>query len=306
MVGLQVERSLNPHEYHYRAPFFAKEISHDSIQIRGTTQSIMDQEIAYAKNAGIDYWAFCWYPPHSGMDTARQLYLASEHRNDVSWCVILGTNPFNYSTDGKWLVEQFKHSAYQKVAGGRPLVYIFGNTKSVNRKQLDSLRELSAQQGLPNPFVAVMEFSAPVASQMADTLGADALTSYISWTGKNGEPYYPVIPKADESGWESYSMTGKQIIPWVTAGHNTKPRIDHPVSWYTVPKGDWVADGTPEQIGNNLQNALTFIGRHPQQTKANAMIMYAWNENDEGGWIVPTLGNNTAILDKLKTVLSTR
>ncbi len=306
MVGLQVERSLNPREYHYRAPFYAKEISRDSIQIRGTTQSIMDREIAYAKNAGIDYWAFCWYPPHSGMDTARQLYLASEHRNDVRWSVILGTNPFNYATDGKWLVEEFKQSYYQKVAGGRPLIYIFGNTKSVNRKQLDSLRTFSAQAGLPDPYIAVMEFSAPVAQQMADTLGADALTSYISWTGKNGEPYYPVIPKADEAGWESYSKTGRPIIPWVTAGHNTKPRIDHQVSWYTVPKGDWVSDGTPDQIGDNLHNALEFVGTHPAQTPANAIIMYAWNENDEGGWILPTLGNNTAILDKVKTVLSSR
>jgi hypothetical protein len=306
LVGLQVERSLNPNQYHYRAPFFAKEISHDSIQARGTTQEIMDQEIAYAKNAGIDYWAFCWYPPHSGLDTARQLYLASEHRNDVKWSVILGTGSFNYATDGKWLVEKFKESNYQKVTGGRPLVYIFGNTKSVSRKQLDSLRTMSAAQGLPNPFVALMEFNATTASAMADTVGADALTSYISWTGKNGEPYDPVIPKADESGWESYSKTGKQIIPWVTTGHNTKPRIDHPVSWFKVPDGEWVADGTPEQIGKNLNNAINWIRLHPGQTEANALIMYAWNEHDEGGWLCPTLGNNTSRLESVKKVLANR
>jgi hypothetical protein len=305
-VGLQVERSLNPNKFHYRAPFYAKEISHDSIQIRGTTQAIMDQEIAYAKYAGIDYWAFCWYPPHSGLDTARQLYLASEHRNDVKWSVILGTNPFNYTRDGQWLVQRFKETNYQKVAGGRPLVYIFGNTKSVTRKQLDSLRMMAAEQGLPNPFVAVMEFNAPTASTMADSLGADALSSYISWTGKNGEPYEPVIPKADRDGWESYSKTGKQIIPWVTAGHNTEPRIIHPVSWYKVPDGDWVSDGTPAQIGQNLNNSLNWVRQHPGQTEANAIIIYAWNEHDEGGWICPTLGNNTTILEGVKTVLANR
>jgi hypothetical protein len=220
--------------------------------------------------------------------------------------VILGTGTFNYATDGRWLVEKFKESNYQKVAGGSPLVYIFGNTKSVSRKQLDSLRTMSAEQGLPNPFVALMEFNATAASAMADTVGADALTSYISWTGKNGEPYDPVIPKADESGWESYSKTGRQIIPWVTTGHNTKPRIDHPVSWFKVPEGEWVADGTPEQIGKNLNNALNWILNHPGQTEANALIMYAWNEHDEGGWICPTLGNNTSRLESVKTVLANR
>ena len=305
-VGLQVERSLNPNRFHYRAPFFAKEISHDSIQIRGTTQTIMDQEIAYAKHGGIDYWAFCWYPPHSGMDTARQLYLSSEHRQDVKWSIILGTNPFNYSTDGKWLVERMKESNYQKVRGGRPLIYIFGSTKSVTKKQLDSLRDKCAQQGLPNPFVALMEFNAPSAVAMTDSLGADALSSYISWTGHKGEPYYPLIPKADQDGWESYLKTGKQLIPWVTAGHNTEPRILHPVSWFKVPASDWVADGTPEQIKNNLENALNWVGRHPAQTEANAIIIYAWNEHDEGGWICPTFGNNTSILDSIKKVLMNR
>ncbi len=302
-VGLQVERSLSPHQYHYRAPFFSREISYDSIQCRGTTQAIMDQEIGYAKSAGINYWAFCWYPPHSGLDTARQLYLASEHHNDVSWSVILGTGHFDYNRDGSWMVQQFKEANYQKVAGGRPLVYIFGNTKSVTRKQLDTLRTLSAAAGLPNPYVALMEFKADVASAMADSLGADALTSYVSWTGQNGEPYYPVIPKADQAGWESYSATGRKVIPWVTAGHNTKPRIDHQMTWYTVKKGDWVSDGTPEQIGQNLQNALNWTKQHPDAAEANAIIMYAWNEHDEGGWICPTLGNNTAILDGVKKIL---
>jgi hypothetical protein len=305
-VGLQVERSLNPHQYHYRAPFFSREIGTDSIQIRGTTQAIMDQEIGYAKNAGIDYWAFCWYPPHSGLDTARQLYLASEHRNDVKWCVIMGTSEFNDYNDGKWLIDRFKEFNYQKVAGGRPLVYIFGNTRSVTRSQLDSLRAWSVTGGLPSPYFAIMEFDANTASAMADSLGADALSSYISWKGRNGEPYDSVIPQSDLNGWESYSKTGRQVIPWVTSGHNTKPRIDHPVTWTKVPADEWVADGTPEQIANNIQNALGWIKDHPGSTQANAFIIYAWNENDEGGWICPTLGNNTSRLDAVKHALEKR
>ena len=304
-AGLQVERSLSPHQYHYRAPFYSKEISYDSIQCRGTTQAIMDQEITYAKSAGIDYWAFCWYPSHSGLDTARQLYLASEHHNDVKWSVILGTNPFDFTKDARWLVDRFKENNYQKVAGGRPLVYIFGNTKMVTGLQLDSLRSLSSKAGIPTPYIVIMEFNAATASAMADSLYADALSSYVSWTGKNGEPYYPVIPHADQAGWESYAATGKKVIPWVTAGHNTKPRIDHQMSWYTVGKDDWVSDGTPAQIGQNLQNALNWTTKHPKEAEANAIIMYAWNEFDEGGWICPTFGNNTSILDGVKEVLRT-
>jgi len=36
---------------------------------------------------------------------------------------------------------------------------------------------------------------------------------------------------------------------------------------------------------------------------SRAVIIYAWDENDEGGWLVPTLGEGTARLDALAKVL---
>jgi len=300
-VGLQVERSLSPKQYHYRAPFYSKEISDNSIQCRGTTQEIMDKEIAYAKYAGLDYWAFCWYPSNSGMDTSRKLYLASTHKNDIKWCVILGTNPFNYNSDAEWLVQRFRENNYQKVLNGRPLVYVFqGTTRPV---ELAKLRNLSKAAGIPEPYIAVMAFSAKSAAAMADSLKADALSSYISWTGKNGEPYYPVIPRADSTGWENHKKTGRKVIPWVTLGHNTRPRIDNPVSWTKVAPDQWVSDGTPQELAANLSNALHWLDKNKSTVEANAILIYAWNEFDEGGWLCPTFGNNTSILDAIEKVL---
>ena len=37
---------------------------------------------------------------------------------------------------------------------------------------------------------------------------------------------------------------------------------------------------------------------------ANAIIIYAWNENDEGGWLIPTLSEGTARLDAIARVLN--
>jgi hypothetical protein len=299
-VGLQVERALSPHQYHYRAPFFSKEISYDSIQCRGNTQAIMDKEIAYAKDAGIDYWAFCWYPFHSGLDTARTLYLASKHANDIKWCVILGTNPFRNESDAPWLVKRFKEDNYQKVAGGRPLIYIF---QKLELKTLDRIRELCKAERIPAPYVTVMDFDPNTAKATAESLKADALSSYKSAVGKNGEPYYPVIPKGDSINWERYKTMGMKIIPWVTAGRNTKPRIERPSSWAKVPADQWVSDGTPEQIADVLRNSLTWVDRNRTVCEANAVIIYAWNEFDEGGWICPTFGNNTARLEAIKKIL---
>jgi hypothetical protein len=165
------------------------------------------------------------------------------------------------------------------------------------------LRNLCKAEGIPDPYIAVMGFSAKTAAAMADSLHADAMSAYISWTGKNGEPYSPVIPRADSIGWENYKATGRKVIPWVTTGHNTKPRIDNPVSWTKVPADEWVSDGTPQQIAANLNNALQWISINKSTTEANAVLMYAWNEFDEGGWLCPTLGNNTIRLDAIEKLL---
>ncbi|TSA31575.1 MAG: hypothetical protein D4R65_10910, partial [Verrucomicrobiaceae bacterium] len=56
--GIQaaVEKSLGPNHWHYRLPFFAKITGRDSVVFNGNTQAVMDQEINYAADAGINFW----------------------------------------------------------------------------------------------------------------------------------------------------------------------------------------------------------------------------------------------------------
>ena len=308
-AGLEVEHTLGPHQYHQRAPFFSKEIGPDSIQCRGTTQAIMDQEIAYARYAGLDYWAFCWYPPKSGLDTARNLYLASAHQKDIRWCVILGTNPFNYNTDAAWLIRKFKDDNYQKVLNGRPLVYVFPATATTGA-ELNQLRALSKAAGVPDPYIVAMGFTEKSAGDIADSLHADAISSYASVSRYDtGEPYKgasysPTVPKSDQAGWMKYAASGKKVVPWMTAGWSPKPRIERSTLWnayYTTES--WAGDGTPEQVAESLQNALDWTKNNARAAEANAILIYAWNEFDEGGWLCPTLGDHTSRIHAVRTIL---
>lgn len=307
-AGLEVEYTMGPPKYHYRAPFYSKKIAGDSIQCRATSQEIIDREIAYAKQAGLDYWAFCWYPPHTGLDTARQLYLASRHKNDINWCVILGTNPFDYAVDGKWLTERFREQNYQKVQGGRPLVYVFPS--GTTGQDIEKLTALATGASLPAPYVVAMAFDGNSADSIAKTIGADAISCYASTynyaTGEqyDGEPYYPNVEKSDEAGWTKYQATGNKIVPWVTAGWSPRPRIERSVSWGAFYKENgWAADGSPEEVARNLENAINWSKSHPDVTEANTILIYAWNEFDEGGWLCPTEGDGTKRVDALKNIL---
>jgi len=294
-VGHQVEATLGPNKYHFRLPFFAVETGTDSVQARELTQSVMDQQIAYAKNAGIDYWAFVYYPDNSGMDTARNLYFSSTHKNDINYNFILGAGVLPTS-NFDWLVTKFQESNYQKVLSGRPLLYIFGGTGGYTSSDITTLRNKTTTAGLPNPYIVVMGSASD-----ANSIGADALSAYNTWMGGGGP--YSGLMAADQNGWNSAKNTGKKVIPWVTTGLDARPRYDNPVTWMTVGPNDWVQTATPSEIATNLQNALNWIDANSSTAEANTVLIYAWNEFDEGGWICPTLYNGTDRLDAIRNVL---
>ena len=65
----------------------------------------------------------------------------------------------------------------------------------------------------------------------------------------------------------------------------------------------------PAEIAAHLRDAMKFMREHTDICEANALIVYAWNEYDEGGWLAPTRsahGPNTSRLDAVRTVLSKR
>lgn len=60
-VTAQVEKTLSPKRYQHRLPWFAEVIDDQTARIDGSPQSVMDREIEFAANAGLDYWAFLIY-----------------------------------------------------------------------------------------------------------------------------------------------------------------------------------------------------------------------------------------------------
>ena len=124
-----MELSLNPKQYRHRAPFFVRVDTNDVLRIDGYTQEIVDQEIAFAKAGGIDYWAFLLYDENSTMSQGLSLYRRSAKRREVNFCAIASDGTFG--APSKWpagigrIVSLTKEPGYQTVCGGRPLLYLF-------------------------------------------------------------------------------------------------------------------------------------------------------------------------------------
>lgn len=320
MPGRAVQRSLGPEKYHWRLPFFAVVRGDDDITIDGTDQQVMDREIAYAADAGIDYWAFVTYREDDPMSLGLKRYLSSDARSRIRFCLL---------TEGpRWADPAFvarvarlmREPGYQMVFRNRPLLYLgfIGQGKQVRhwenaqafRRTLDAFRAAVQADGLGNPYLVILDFLPEWGAMWADELGGDAISSYVV-NAKSEKPVpYACQARADEAFWEACRATGKPVVPIVTSGWDRRPRVERPVPWERdqqpgVGLERYVEAPTPQEIADHLKVALDWIARHPDAAPARASLIYAWNENDEGGWLVPTLRDGPARLHAIGAMLRT-
>lgn len=299
------EKNLADKKWHGRLPFYAKVISDTEVQVHGDTQEAVDQEIVYARAGGLDYWAFLYYPAtirndgfnHDHMNRARRLYLSSRFKQDLNFCLIV--SPGHPDKDiNEWL-QIIQEPTYQKVAGGRPLIYfmmwgeevtvekVYGDAASA-RRAMDDLRRRIMATGQMNPYFVVLAMTPQAGAAACDAMGLDAISAYTSFGG----PDYAGLCAAHRQRWDAMKATGKKVVPNLTAGWGG-PRDG---------LGD-TQQPNPGELSAHLRSAFAWIDANPDAAEAKTMLFYAWNEVDEGGWLVPDLGSGSAKLDTIRGVV---
>jgi hypothetical protein len=303
-VGIQIEKSLGPNQFHYRVPFFGVEVNSDSVTIDGTTQSIMDQEIDYAVHAGLDYWAFLWYSPASGLDQARNLYKSSSKKHLINYCLIIEQARFQNEVFIDEVVQEFGNSTYMKVMNNRPLLYFLGYS-GISVSDIDTLRARSIRSGYGDPYIVMMRVDNNL-NTLVD-LHMDAFSMYaVTWLS-GGIPYSQLV--TTEIGQWDYigKSSNKKFVPHVTTGWDKRTRYLNNVNWETAPSpNDWVQMPTPSELADHILNGVNWVKDNPVQAEANTVLVYAWNEHDEGGWLCPTLDQygGTERIDTLRAKLN--
>ncbi len=63
---------------------------------------------------------------------------------------------------------------------------------------------------------------------------------------------------------------------------------------------------TAGELSQHLRHALEWVQTHAEAALAKAVLIYAWNENDEGGWLVPTLEEGDWRVQAVRKVLRNR
>jgi hypothetical protein len=308
-VNQQVARSLSPQRWQFRAPWFASPSSPSANVINGNQQATMDAEIGYAASAGLKYWAYVWYgqgSPSRPMMNAWNLHQASAARNNMNWCMLLTLSrigpPSALSASIPNYVSYFQRPNYQRMLGNCPLLYVFIDNLSFLttrwndswenvRTAFNALRSATTAVGLGTPYIVIMNGRPVKAAGYAAQTGADAISNYISGSPGVATPW-PTYEVSIESYWAAMGATGTPIVPIAMTGWDPRPRAQTPPSFIGVhkPREDvYVVAPTADQLSAHLQAAVSYVVSHPTQCPSKAILIYSWDECDEGGnAIIPT------------------
>ena len=288
-----VEHTLAPKKYHFRLPWFAEVNGDDSVRIDGSRPGVMEQEIDFAARAGLDYWAFVLYPESSSMSRGLELYRRSAQRKHINFCMILhatlGVPAAQWPHERDRMLKLLREPGYQTVLDGRPLIYAFqmgGEASTVRFAEL--LRHARAAR--VNPYCVYMGWE-PVADFRRESAhGFDAVSAYAC--GSADDTFAQLCQRVETRYWRRAAAARIPFVPFVSTGWDKRPRQDHPVPWeknqpYHTQK-KFPSTATPEEIASHLNAALRVAREDRQLCAADTLIIYAWNEHDEGGWLAPT------------------
>ncbi len=306
-VVKELEVSLGQPKYHYRLPWFAQVLSEGKVAINGDSQAIMRQEIAYASQAGLSYWAFVDYLDESaGMSIGLNRYLAAEDKKHIRYCLVEEGARLDKSGAKAWskMVEHFRHPDYQTVLDGRPLLFLFAKTTKLGKAEWDDLKRQSISAGLKAPYLVLMGWEA---EKDRAALGFDAISEYAcSAKGYTTDPetYERLTTHSvSEKLWGKWKRERSPCITFASAGWDTRPRQERPPSWCpwvkatpdSTPPAQQkplidATTATPDELAAHVRATIEWTKAHRDLNPANAILIYAWNEHDEGGWLQPTRG----------------
>jgi len=320
---------LRPAEWHHRAPFFCRRTADvDWINHPGNAgplwfnypfdqqrlQNAMNQEIAFAAGAGIDYFIFNGptrtlfsngWELHNNLDA----YLASPLRSQVNFVFALfGADAIDYGrTKVNRMLDEIigymRMPEWQTVKDGRPLVPVLFPMKF--KRMLESqadpaermtlagfvghIRQRVQAAGLPNPYVVGEEINHcfNVADQLT-AAGFDAMADYQGGYGGGTRPRDegPTYAQATQGLLNTYDIRflgAMKFIPPMPNQLYQWPRAEgDETHHYCLP--------LPGDVAERIRLVFDYVVAHPEDCDAQTVFMYSWNEHSEGGGLCPTMG----------------
>lgn len=256
-----------------------------SVRFDGDRPGIMEQEVAMARDAGIDFWAFNWYPDEATQSYARRQYMQLPDKKGMKAAYIT-----ELVAEENRILDHFvwamKQDWYQRV-DGKPLLILAVNGAEDRERQLSFYRALKGNCGC-EMYVAWQSndwASDKAVAVMQNNLQAGTL--YGTWLGvPYGRRDHGYIMEEEAREWKSFLS-----YPQMDLGLNVTVSFTN-MGVYSSPLNGRQADysyhlkhstgtvATDAENAEQLRRARDFVKANPG--KAKYMMLYSWNEHTEG------------------------
>ena len=288
---------------------------------RADTTEIMTKQIDYAADFGISFFAFCWYYPEApnkevSSNNAIELFLKAPNRKRLQHAFLVANHAGFRIGPGEWdevskiWIRYFQDTNYERLNGKPLLIFYsanelyksFGSAEAV-KQGLDRLRKQAEVAGLGGVAIAGGVLPNEPIKEI-DECGFDLLTGYnypcygfdldrSYWK----HPYSDMII-SDVYCWNYIRDNSKlPYAPTLTVGWDM--RAWEPIG--SEPKTIYFVDQTPEAITKGVTTLIDWVRAHSHKHFGQPFAMiYAWNENGEGGYMTPTKQGGTMILEAVK------
>lgn len=302
--GRYAARSLSGDAFKNRLPYYACLDADGRAVFPERTQADYDRELQYAIDAGIDYFAYCWYTDEpiaspqndceaqadwSALNNARKMHQSSALRSQIGLCAIARTWVMT-ERDYVLLARAMCDDCYERI-DGRPLVYLFGQYESECVRDMEKIACAAAREGLPRPWFAMMDSGAALGEH--DLTPLDGISAYAAFAD-HISTYDELAVRALEMDKKRASF-GKPTIPLLTTGWDPMPRVVNPVPWVHYGGGPYAPEFCAEALEEAAQALKSWVDTLPAAQRTEHVMTFAWNEFEEGGWVCPTRGADGAI-----------
>lgn len=282
-------------------------------------------------DAGLSFFAFDWYYPegedkNSPLNNALHHYLRSDRKSELGFCLLVANHqPYRiFQKDWArvsdiWL-SLCSDPDYLRV-DGKPLFVIFnpyeftscmgGSTEVA--EAFGQLQEAARQSGIGDVAFAACErpSSTPASRDRLQQRVEEGYTHFTGYNYRGGyldtesqriHPYQELIDD-HQVIWDNFAeYSPLPYLPVVTCGWDKRawedPNRPETHTWY-------YPDRTPPQVAEHVRLAKQWIQDHPDKSSKDAtMLLYAWNEYGEGGYIAPTKGDSGRYLQAISRILN--
>jgi len=288
------------------------------------TVEIMQRQINYCADHCINFWAFDWYYPEAAnketpLNNALNLFLKAPNRDRMKFCLLVANHegfrigPKDWDACCNIWIDLFRKPTHLTL-DGRPLLIFFapqeldkafGGVEGVKRA-FDTLQAKAKQAGLPGVSIAACTEPGGHLNDLARS-GYTLLTGYNynnGWmNGVGQKPFRDLIESSRKTFDVFAKTTPLPFVPVVTIGWDRRPweRDSLPPQKQSV----WYPDRTPQLVEEFVKLGVQWLDEHPQKTTPQRLLLlYAWNENGEGGYLTPTRADGTSYLEAVRRAVT--